>query len=195
LASSKQGDQALLDALNANGGNSCFGLVACTGWGQTLQKLKKINGNYSALSNSITSLKQCGNTGMPVCSGSDFAAGISRATTEYNDVAYPNKNNTNTPKAIILVCDGAPSSNSAGSHPTSNDSQLLTLAQQAANTAWAQGINVYVVFYNPSNDTTGLTNLQTLKRGTGVVVQATSPASLVSALSSITKYLPMQILK
>ncbi len=195
LTSSKQGDQALLDSLNAAGGNSYYGLVACTGWGQTLQKLKKINGNYTPLSNSIGSLKQCGNSGMPVCSGSDFAAGITQATSEFNDSAYPNKNNAGVPKAIVLVCDGAPSSSSSGSHPTSSNAQLLTLAQTAANTAWAQKINVYVVFYNPSNDTTGLTNLQTLPRGKGVLVQATTPASLVTALSSITKYLPMQILK
>jgi hypothetical protein len=58
-----------------------------------------------------------------------------------------------------------------------------------------RGINVYVVFYDPSNDATGLANLQTLKRGKGVVVSATTPAALVTALSGITKYLPMQILK
>lgn len=195
LTQSKQGDQALLDSLNSTGGQSCFGLVACTGWGQTMQTLKTISGNYTAMSGKITALKQCGNTGMPACSGSDFAAGLITATAEFNAAAYPNKGKANIPKAIVLVCDGQPSSSSSGSHPTYSDSQLLTLAQQQANTAYAAGIHVYVVFYNPSNDSTGLTNLQTLIRGKGVLVQATNTSALVTALGTITQNLPMQILK
>ena len=62
----------------------------------------------TTLSNSITSLQPCGSSGMPVCSGSDMAAGIIQATTEFAAAAYPNKSNTQVPKAMILVSDGAP---------------------------------------------------------------------------------------
>ena len=179
----------------ASGGTSCFGLIATTGWGQTLQPLSTITGNTTAMTNAISSLAQCGSTGMPQCSGSDMAAGFIEAIKDFNLSTYPNYNKANVSRAIVFVNDGSPSSSSNGSHPTYSDAQLLTLAQTEATAAYAQGINVYVVFYNPGNDTTGLANLQTLVRGKGVLVQATTSSSLVTALAGIAKQLPMQLLK
>ncbi len=195
LTQAKQGDQALFNALNTTGGKSCFGLVAMTGFGQTLQSMKTISGNTTAMTNAITSLAQCGSTGMPVCSGSDMAAGFIEALKDFNLSTYPNYNKTNVNKAIVFVSDGSPSSSSSGSHPSDSDAQLLTLAQTEADTAYSQGINVYGVFYNPGGDTTGVANLQSLVRGKGVLVQATTSAALVTALQGIARQLPMQLLK
>src|SRR5262245_28465628 len=128
LADAKEGDQALLDALYMDGsGASDIGFVVHTGWGKTLAALQSINGNYTNLTQVITNTRLCGSTGMPTCSGTDIAAGIDEAIKVFNDPNYIST--PNTVKAIVLVSDGDPTSDTHGSHPGLNDSQLLALAQ------------------------------------------------------------------
>jgi hypothetical protein len=191
LADAKTGNLALLSALNTPGTRSNLGLVAFSGWGRTISSFKTISSNYSSLSNSINSLKLAGNTGMPPVSGTDIASGIEEALVIFGS-------HTSIPgatKVILLVSDGTPTRNSSGKHPTLNDTQLLSLAQSDADTAWSRGIHVYVVFFDRTNDTNAATRLRTLIRGSGTFVRTSDPAQLPAAIGSITRQLPGQIVK
>lgn len=194
LPDAKIGDQALLDALYASGaGKSNFGVVVHTGWGKTLSPLRQINSNYTYLTNTISGINLAGTSGMPVASGTDISAGLSEAIKVFNDAAYTSY--PNTVKAIVLVSDGSPSANTSGSNPSKTDAQLLTLAQQIADQAWAQRIHIYIVFMNADNDAVAAANVKTLTRGSGDFVQVTDPKQLPNALQKLTRRLPMSLLK
>lgn len=193
LEDAKAGDLALVtDLYNGGNGLSYVGIVAHTGWGKTLALLQPISTNFATLSGIITSLKHCGNPGMPPCSGTDPASGIEEAIKVFNDSSYVSRGGA---KVIVLVSDGEPTNNSNGSHPTLNATQLLTLAQQKADEAWAQKIHLYVVFFNRDNSQPAADRLRTLIRGRGDFVQVTNAADLPAALRSITKKLPTQIVQ
>ena len=63
--------------------------------------------------------------------------------------------------------------------------QLLALARQDADTAWAQGINVFVVFWDSNNNATAAANIGSLVRGKGVFVHVTDPSKLSEAISAV----------
>lgn len=194
LSDAKVGDQALLDALYANGaGKSWMGVAVHTGWGKTLTQMRSINSDYSNLKSTITGIKLCGNSGMPVCSGTDIASGLAEGTKIFTTSTYTGT--PGIPKAMILVSDGEPTADKDGSHPNATSTQLLTYAQQEADKAWGLGIHVYVVFFNRSNSTTAATKMKTLPRGMGDFVQVTDPKKLPQALEEITKRLPMGLLE
>jgi hypothetical protein len=130
---------------------------------------------------------------MPTCSGTDIAAGLEEAIKVFDDPNYVST--PNTVKAIVLVSDGEPTSDSKGSHPTLNSTQLLTLAQQKADEAWAQKIHIYIVYFNRDGDQTAASRVATLKRGSGDFVQVSNPKLLPDALEDITRKLPLQLLK
>jgi hypothetical protein len=192
LADAKTGDQALLDAIKANGGQSDLGVVAHTGWGTTLSPLRNVNTSYSTLTSVISSINHCGSPGMPPCSGTDIAAGLDQAVNVFDDPGYVANSSS---KAIVLVSDGEPTSDPGGSHPGRTADQMLTLAQQSADAAWAKQIHVYVVFFNRTNSAAAADKLRTLPRGKGDFVQVTNASDLPAALESVTKKLPMQLVK
>jgi Flp pilus assembly protein TadG len=194
LADAKDGDQALIDALYLNGsGRSDVGFVVHTGWGTTLAPLQPISSNYTALTQIISNTKLCGNSGMPVCSGTDIASGLEEAIKVFSDPNYTSS--VGSVKAIVLVSDGEPTQNSSGAHPKLTDSQLLTLAQQKADEAWAQNIHIYVVYFNRDGDQSAAAKVATLKRGSGDFVQVSNPKHLPDALEKITRKLPLQLLR
>lgn len=194
LADAKVGDQALIDALYANGaGKSSIGYVVHTGWGKTLGTLKPVNTEYNNLKSLVTNTLLCGNKGMPVCSGTDIGAGLEEALKVYADTNYVPV--PGIPKAIILVSDGEPNVSSDGSHPKMTNAQLLTYAQQQSDAAWAKGIHVYVVFFNRDNDQAASAKVATLARGNGDFVQVQDPKKLPEALEGITRRLPMALLQ
>lgn len=189
LADARAGDLAFLDSLYARGGTGGMGVVAFTGWGKTIAPLQKINANYTALTNAIKSLQLAGSTGMPKASGTDIAAGLEESLKVFGSYNNPSASG----RAIVLVSDGEPNASSSGSHPKLSDSQLLTLAQQIANQAWAQKIHVYVVFYNESNSATAATKLKSLIRGDGAFVQVTVASDLPAAMETISKNMRLQL--
>jgi nitric oxide reductase activation protein len=130
---------------------------------------------------------------MPACSGTDIAAGIEDGIRVFNDPANPSRSPGG--RVIVLVSDGEPNADSKGSHPTLNNTQLLTLAQQRADDAWADGIHLYVVFFNQSNDAAAAAKLRTLARGKGDFVQVTDAALLPAALRNVTKRLPLRLVR
>lgn len=194
IADAKTGDQALLDALYANGaGKSWMGIAVHTGWGKTMTDMRSINSDYNNLKSVISSFKLCGNSGMPVCSGTDIAAGLAEGIKIFTTSSYTGT--PGVPKAIILVSDGEPTSSSNGSHPNCTDAQMLAFAKDQADAAWAKGIHVYIVMFNRENSTSAAANVKSLVRGTGDFVQVTNPKDLPKALEEITKRLPMGLLQ
>jgi Flp pilus assembly protein TadG len=194
IADAKVADQALIDALNSNGvGRSSIGIVAHTGWGKTISPLRGVRNHYNSLTQAVSSLQLCGTGSMPVCSGTDPAAGLEEGIKVFNDPNYlPTASSV---KALVLVSDGEPNVDPAGSHPALNNDQLLTLAQQRADEAWEQGIHVYVVFFNRANDPVAANRLRTLSRGKGDFVQVTDAKKLPDAMEDVTRKLPVQLLK
>src|SRR5204862_504460 len=78
-----------------------------------------------------------------------IAAGIEQAQSVFN--VYPR---TSANRSMVIVSDGEPQPLAGNKHPGLSAAQLLTLAQQDADTAYASGINVYVVFWDNANDAT-----------------------------------------
>lgn len=190
----KTGDQALLDALYAKGtGQSYFGIVVHTGWGKTLSPLNAIKTDYANLSAIIKSIGLAGTKGMPVASGTDISEGLREAIAVFDGRDYSTR--PNTVRAIVLVSDGEPSQNASGANPKLNATQLMTLAKQKADAAWAKGIHVYIVYFNRDGDQTAAAKVATLKRGAGDFVQVTDPKELPTALEKLTRRLPMALLK
>jgi hypothetical protein len=192
LSDAKTGDQALVDSLyNGGAGKSRVALVAHTGWGKTLSPLQSIDSSYTSLSSVISSLQLCGSSGMPVCSGTDIAAGFDEAIKIFSDPGYTSSGG----KVVVLVSDGEPNASSNGSHPTLNDSELLALAQTRADQLWGMQVNIYVVFFNRDNDATAAANVKSLIRGSGDFVDVPDPKQLPTALADITKKLPARLVR
>jgi Flp pilus assembly protein TadG len=193
LPDAKVGDQAVVNSLYNNGaGTSRIGVLVFTGWGKTLRSFTPVGSNYTTLTNTISSIKVAGSSGMPVASGTDIAAGFDEAIKNFTASGY-----TASPggKVIILISDGAPEQNSGGSHPTYTNSQLLTLARQRADQLWALNVHIYVVFFDRNNDATARSNLNSLKRGNGDFVAVSNPSDLPTALAEVAKRLPIQLLR
>jgi hypothetical protein len=163
-----------------------------TGWGKTLAPLQAVKTNYSYLTSVVQSIKLAGNPGMPIASGTDPSTGLEEAIKVFDDPNYVSKG---AAKVIVLVSDGEPNVSSNGAHPTMTNDQLLALAQQRADEAWAQNIHVYVVFFNRTNDATAADRVRSMARGKGDFVQVTDAEDLPAALRAITKKLPMQLVK
>lgn len=191
LPDAKSGDRALLDSLNTAGSRSNFGVVAFSGWGKTIASMKSVASNYASLSNSINSLAIAGSPGMPAATGTDIAAGIEEARVVFSNFASA----ATATRAIVIVSDGEPSSYWKGKHPWYSDAGLLTLARSDADSAWAAGIHIYVVFFNRTGSQTSANNLRSLIRGSGVFVQVTDPALLPSAIGNIARRLPGYLVK
>lgn len=180
ISYARQGDRDLLDSMAATVNTSSFGLVAFTGTGKTIASLKKVNGNYNSLKSAVNSLG-VGTSGMPsTSSGTDIAAGIERAQAVFD--AYPVTTNT---RSMVIVSDGLPTSDWQNAHPGLSAAQLLVEAQQDADTAWAKGINVFVVFWDQNNSTTAANNLKSLVRGRGVFVHVTDPTRISESISNV----------
>lgn len=193
LADAKAADHVLLDRLYANGtGSSRFGIVAHTGWGQTVAGLQPVNTNYAYLSGKISGLALGGSAGMPPSSGTDIAAGLEQALLVHADPTLSQADAAG--RVIVLVSDGEPNSDPAGSHPTLSNSELLDLARQRADEAWAQKIHVYVAFFNRNNNPVAAANVASLVRGKGVFLQTQDPEQLPALLEEIVRNLPVQLL-
>lgn len=193
LADAKTADLKLIDSLYASGaGTSSIGVVTHTGWGQTMLALKPVKTNYSLLKSTVTNIKHCGNKGMPKCSGTDISAGLLEGTKVFTNAS---SQNGGAAKVIVLVSDGEPTSNSQGSNPTLNSTQLFNLAKQRSDEAWAKGIHVYVVFFNRDNSKSAADRLAQLPRGKGDFVQTADAGKLSSILEALVKRLPVQLLE
>jgi Flp pilus assembly protein TadG len=191
LADAKKGDQALLDSLYAQGNTDTrLGVVVHTGWGATLAPLTNIHSNYPFLTSTISKINHGSTPGMPKTSGTNIAAGLLEALNVFNTGSTPAR-----PKAIVLVSDGEPTSNSGGMHPTLTSHQLLLLAREVADDAWSESIHVYVVFYNRTNSAAAADNLRSLIRGSGTFIQTSNAADLPQHLRQLSRSMSIVLLQ
>lgn len=194
LADAKVADHALVDALYNNGkGGASIGIAVHTGWGKTLLPLTPIKTGYTTIKSTVTNIKLAGNTGMPVASGTDISAGLLEGMKVFANTSSKSSGQGAT-KVIVLVSDGEPNANSKGSNPTLNNTQLLALARQRADEAWAQKIHIYIAFFNRENSQSAANNVKSLVRGKGYFAQTTDANKLKDILNQVATRLPVQLL-
>ncbi len=182
ISYARDADQALLDCLRDNAGpgaDPLWGMVLFTGVSSNYQPLQSIANNYSNLSKSISKLALCNNPGMPVCSGTHVAPGITAAADTFD--ASPHGPEVN--RAVVVVGDGAP--NPSGPNSALTIQQMKDLANQAADAAAAKGISVFTVFYDADNDDAAADFFEGLVRGKGRFLRAPVAAELPELLVSI----------
>ena len=178
----KQADQNLLDCMAAQSpAETMFGIVTFTGWGKQWAPLQPLAANHATLQLKINNIQACGHGGMPVCSGTDIAAGLERAVGMLNASPYASDHK----QAIVLVSDGRPEANLAGSHPTFTQSELETLATQWADTAWSNDIHIFVVYFDGTGSTTAKDFVKSLIRGEGIFLSTPDATELPELLSGI----------
>ncbi len=189
IGDARTADQALLDCFASHvGPESRFGLVTFTGYGQVVATLQKIISSYLSLSSAVGSIKNCGKTGMPPCSGTNVAAGLEAGV---NLLAANPPDDPETRRAIVLVGDGKPTHSNNG--PNLSAAQLTSLARTWADNAAAADISVFVVFFDQNNDTTASTFMESLVRGDGIYLKTPNPSSLPDLLLTICAQLPTQL--
>lgn len=187
IANQRSADTSILDCIkNSTSTTSLYGIVGFTGYQVAVQTLAAVGTDYTAIKTKISSLKSCGNTGMPACSGSNAAAGIYRATQLFDNVQY-----ANTLRNIVVITDGVPNANSItygrteGAYPTPSsntptcttsctDANLLTMAQNQAAYARSLGISVSTIYYSgntaANQQASYAASLATLVGGTGIAL-------------------------
>lgn len=179
----KSGDQALLNSLNVTGSKSRCGLVAFAGDAITVKSLLPVTANIYALSKSINSISVSILNVPSTLSGTDISTGIKKARQLILSADSP----PNDTRCIVIVSDGEPSPSLLGAHPLHSASELMNLARSEADIAWANGIHVYVVFWNSENSATAAANLKSLIRGRGTFTNVTDPAKLPDAIGLLLK--------
>lgn len=179
-----QADRGLLGCLAEHAGeHSRVGFATHTGWGQVRTPLWSIADGYADLLLILDEIDSCGNPGMPDCSGTDTAAGLMAALSIFetsDESEYPHVS-----KAIVLVSDGQPQENDAGSHPNLNNAQLRRLAEQVADEVADEGISLFTVFYDQSDDDFAANWLEDLTRGRGTFQRTPDPDDLGLLLSEV----------
>ncbi len=182
ISYARDANQALLDCLRDRAGpgkDPLLGIVLFTGVSTEYQALQSIADNYSNLSKSVGALDLCNKPGMPACSGTHVAPGITAAIDTFADSPHGPEVN----RAILVVGDGAP--NPSGPNKNLTIQQMKNLANQAADAADAQGISVFTVFYDADNDDAAAAFFEGLVRGKGRFMRAPDAADLPGLLESV----------
>jgi Flp pilus assembly protein TadG len=182
IAYAKAAETALLSCVNKAGSGSKFGVNLLTGTsttGAAFQDATTTTGNQT-LSTKINAIGGCGTNGMPACSGTNFAPALTSST----NLICPSGNCTATstgPKnAIVFITDGEPNCSGMSGGAAACENAAIT----AVNTAAAEGIDVYVIFYGPANSSDAAW-LQTLPRGKGTYLNAPTSDQIKSGAQQI----------
>jgi hypothetical protein len=204
ISNQRAADLAILNCVKGQAGtSSVFGLTAFTGHTTTPIPLTVANTNYTAIQTEINALADCGSPGMPVCSGSNVAAGLNSAIQQFSSAAY-----NNTRKNIVVITDGIPNASSTIYSPadgitacTTNcqDSDLQAAAQSLAATAGASGIAISTIFYSGESGqtaqdiATAKTYLGSLVTGTGLAMVAPTPAQISATIAGFCATMPSSL--
>ena len=200
ISEQQTADIAILNCItNSSNSASTFGITSFDGDSAIYQALLQASANLTSLTTKINALDYCGTKTGPTCNGSNVAAGIYSAIQQFSTVS-----STNTSKNIIVITDGVPNASSGKTYTTADgiyptptsktptcttactDANLLTMAQNQASDAYAAGINISTIYYQ--GDTTAsevasyAASLATLKRGTGVSLNAPTAATITTVL-------------
>lgn len=198
ITQQRAADAAILNCIKTTSAStSVYGVTAFTGHATIVAPLAQASTNLTALTTKINALTNCGSSGMPVCSGSNIAAGLYSAIQQFSTVSA-----TNTVKNVIIITDGVPNASRGVTYGlldgvstsltslvpicTSNctSANLLTMAQNQANNASAAGINISTIYYSGSagvsQQSSDAASLASLRRGTGVSLVAPTSAQITS---------------
>jgi hypothetical protein len=190
IADAREANQAMLDCIrdSATGGDDpLWGMVLFTGVSTIYEPLQSAVNSYSALSQSVDDLDLCGQSGMPACSGTHVAPGINSAVNVFT--SSPHDASVN--RAIVVVGDGYP--NPAGANSSLTVQQMKNLANQAADAAAAQGISVFTVFFDETNDDTAAAFFEGLTRGKGKSMRTPDASDLPELMLSICKQTALRL--
>jgi Flp pilus assembly protein TadG len=208
IANSKAADLQLLSCQQNHAGSaSQAGLTVFTGFGAVQSTMGNAN-----INGKINSLAQCGSSGMPVCSGSNIAAGLYQALLALTNGTYHPSTNL-AGKAVVLLTDGAPNISSGAqayptaqggtytcaksgsgknATPTCTDTDLQNFAQAQATALWAAGISVFTIYYSGSSGTptTDAAYLASLVRGQGRAYSTPTASQLSTMMTNVCASMP-----
>lgn len=195
IGKQRDADKAILDCVrNSSGSLSKFGITGLTAHSTILQPLTQASTNLATITAKIDTIKSCGNTGMPACSGTNVASAIYSAIQQFSDPIY-----ANTSKNMIVITDGVPNANSItytredGIYPTPTsptptctnnctDANLWTMAVNQAAAAKAAGISVSTIYYSggtaKKDRAAYAAKLASLVGGTGIALVAPTTDSI-----------------
>lgn len=201
IANQRAADLAILDCVRTAAGTaSQFGITTHTGISAIFQPLSQASANFATLSTKIGTLKSCGNSGAPACSGSNVASAIYSARMQFADAAY-----NNTRKNIVIITDGIPNgisrtytradgiypNDAVGTAPTCttncSDANTWTMAVNQATMARNAGISISTIYYSGNTaanmQATYKAQLAALTGGTGVAMVAPSTGQIAGVFA------------
>jgi len=185
IGDARDADQAMLDCVSNHFVNAKMGLTAFTGTSHIMTPMLPVGlpgnfANYVAMSDAIDNLNSCNGAPssppMPPCTGTHVGIGIERAIAQL-DASTPAPGVVG--QAIVIVGDGEPNATNAAQSlypesdyyslcgPNCNNRDLEAMANAAADEAEAKGYDVYVVFYNETNNPNPERFFEGLVRGNG----------------------------
>ena len=181
IGDARVADQVMLDCVSNNFVDSRMGLTTFTGTSHVMTPMLPVGlpenlANYVQLSDAIDLLDSCGHFGMPPCSGTHIGIGIEAAIDQL-DTYSPAAGIIG--QAIVIVGDGKPQSldHAQAFYPESeyyavcdgrcSNGELREMAVLAADEAESKGYDVYVVFYNETNNPNPERFFEGLVRGNG----------------------------
>jgi hypothetical protein len=190
ITNAQQADQQLITCVNQNGSSSSqLGLGLFTSYTTDRPALTAIIdpktgvSNLPTLTNDIGSFGDCSTSGMPGCSGTNIAAGISDGVAQFTSKTYTGNVKPGSQQNIIIVTDGEP--NSCGKNQSCSTSQAEAAATAAANTAAADNINVSTIYFCSSGCTASAQNfLASLRRGNGFSLVAPTKDDIAKAMQA-----------
>jgi hypothetical protein len=200
IANQRAADKAILDCVRtAAGSASQFGITTHTGLSAIFQPLSQASTNFTTLSTKIDTLRSCGNSGAPACSGSNVASALYSARQQFKAAAY-----NGTRKNIVIITDGVPNASNrtytkadgvfltdtATTGICSNnctDANLWTATTNQATLARNEGISISTIYYSGSTTasqrTTYANQLKTLTGGTGVAMVAPTTGQIAGVFA------------
>jgi Flp pilus assembly protein TadG len=144
---------------------------------------------YTALQNKIGQISNCTNNdassismNIPKCNtATNQAAGIQAAFNQFCPTGTCTPSSTSK-NAMVIVSDGLPVCGS-GAPAGCTAQSLRDAAVQQANTAAAQGIDIYTIYYG--SDSAGRDFLASLKRGNGIALDTPAADQLSTLIGQI----------
>jgi len=161
IGNQRAADKAILDCVRtAAGSASQFGITTHTGVSAIFQPLSQASVNFATLSSKIDTLRSCGNSGAPPCSGSNVASALYSARQQFKAAAF-----NGTRKNIVIITDGVPNATSrtytkadgvfltdtATTGICSNnctDANMWTATLNQATLARNEGISISTIYYS-----------------------------------------------
>jgi len=191
LTHARAADQALLDCMHQNAAaGSKLGITLFTGVSPPPPYQAQLpvtdTPDYNSLKTKIAGINQCSSAGMPGCSGSNISAGMNSSISQFcPSTPCPSAGPAGSRQVLVVVTDGIPN---CGSTPNCSDTTLKNNAVNSANTAAADGMDVYTIYYGTSSSDAAW--LATLIRGNGIALTTPTASQLPTLMQQICSQMP-----